>query len=461
MLLRKRLNEVNEQQYGQAIYIGDRLVFDKEKFDKLDEEVSIIAPDTYELVYVNEYMQKSYGLSNTYSWVGEKCYKILAGLDAPCQDCINGQLRRDCFYTTTRRNRKTGQNLLMRATLIPWQGKNYRFSMAVNIDPYISHDLAENNVIFREVMANEVIAIGMREANLDVGLQKMLEKIGHSLQAERVLIFEEQGSQVSATYEWHQENLQPVARTVQHIPINSLRPLYDTFDTKQMAIIEDAPEFIQTHPGFHPYIPGVRRLVSGHLTQSGKSLGFTEVINPSALAFKSAGLLLSTLTLFLAIMLRNRDIFRSLESISTTDQLTGVGNRRGFAEYRQTLPDGISLAFIFGDLNGLKQINDTQGHEVGDQLIRQAAQIMKNLTGDIAVFRMGGDEFIIVAKDADEAQAQRLVNDLRARYRSSGISMALGYIVCQTPIANIDDVLSQVDKKMYADKERIYGRRHP
>lgn len=461
MLLRKRLNEVNEQQYGQAIYIGDRLVFDKEKFDKLDEEVSIIAPDTYELVYVNEYMQKSYGLSNTYSWVGEKCYKILAGLDAPCQDCINGQLRRDCFYTTTRRNRKTGQNLLMRATLIPWQGKNYRFSMAVNIDPYISHDLAENNVIFREVMANEVIAIGMREANPDVGLQKMLEKIGHSLQAERVLIFEEQGSQVSATYEWHQENLQPVARAVQHIPINSLRPLYDTFDTKQMAIIEDAPEFIRTHPGFHPYIPDCRRLVSGHLTQSGKSLGFTEVINPSALAFKSAGLLLSTLTLFLAIMLRNRDIFRSLESINTTDQLTSVGNRRGFAEYRQTLPDGISLAFIFGDLNGLKQINDTQGHEVGDQLIRQAAQIMKNLTGDIAVFRMGGDEFIIVAKDADEAQAQRLVNDLRARYRSSGISMALGYIVCQTPIANIDDVLSQVDKKMYADKERIYGRRHP
>lgn len=391
MLLRKRLNEVNEQQYGQAIYIGDRLVFDKEKIDKLDEEVSIINPDTYELVYVNEYMQKSYGLSNTYSWVGEKCYKILAGLDVPCQDCINGQLRHDCFYTTTRRNRKTGQNLLMRATLIPWQGKNYRFSMAVNIDPYISHDLAENNVIFREVMANEVIAIGMREANPDVGLQKMLEKIDHSLQAERVLIFEEQGSQVSATYEWHQENLQPVARTVQHIPINSLRPLYDTFDTKQMAIIEDAPEFIRTHPGFHPYIPDCRRLVSGHLTQSGKSLGFTEVINPSALAFSSAGLLLSTLTLFLAIMLRNRDIFRSRESISTTDQLTGVGNRWGF----------------------------------------------------------------------DEAQAQRLVNDLRARYRSSGISMALGYIVCQTPIANIDDVLSQVDKKMYADKERIYGRRHP
>lgn len=107
-LLKERLNDAKEQHYGQAVYIGDRLVFDKEKFDKLDEEVSIIDPDTYELVYVNEYMQKSYGFSDAYSWVGEKCYKLLSGLDGPCEDCINGQLRRDCFCTTTRRNCKTG-----------------------------------------------------------------------------------------------------------------------------------------------------------------------------------------------------------------------------------------------------------------------------------------------------------------------------------------------------------------
>lgn len=455
-LLRERLKDAEEQRYGQAVYIGDRLVFDKEKFDKLDEEVSIIDPDTYELVYVNEYMQKSYGFSDAYSWVGEKCYKLLYGLDRPCDDCINGQLRRDCFCTVTRRNRKTGQNLFMRTTLIPWQGKNYRFSMAADINQYINRDLAENRVIFREAMANDVIAIGMREADPSVGLQKMLAHIGRSLQAERVLIFEEQGSRVSATYEWHQEDLQPVAHTVQHIPINSLRPLYAKFDTKQMAIIEDVQSFLRDNPGFTPYISGVRRLVSGHLTQSGRSLGFTEVINPSVLAFKSAGLLLSTLTLFLAIMLRNRDTFRSLERLSTTDQLTGAGNRRGFTEYIRAVPDGIFLAFIFGDLNGLKRINDTQGHEAGDHLLQQAVRHMKALSGDNAVFRMGGDEFMVIARNASEQQAQQLVRELLARYRSSGISMALGVVVCQTPIANIDEVLSQADREMYTDKERIY-----
>lgn len=354
-LLRERLKDAEEQRYGQAVYIGDRLVFDKEKFDKLDEEVSIIDPDTYELVYVNDYMQRAYGLSDSSSWVGEKCYKILADRETPCDNCLNDRLRRDCFYTATRRNRKTGQYLFMRTTLIPWQGKNYRFSMAFDLSRYIFRDREEIDVVFREVMANDVIAIGMREADPHTGLQKMLEKIGHSLQAERVLIFEEQPDQtVSATYEWYQEDLQPMAPTVQHIPMDSLRPLYAAFDAKQMAIIEDAQAFVRAHPGFTPHLSGVRRLVSGHLTQSGKSLGFTEVVNPSALAFKSASLLLSTLTLFLASMLRNRDTFRSLERLSTTDQLTGAGNRWGFTEYIRAVPDGIFLAFIFGDLNGLK-----------------------------------------------------------------------------------------------------------
>lgn len=406
-LLRERLKDAEEQRYGQAVYIGDRLVFDKEKFDKLDEEVSIIDPDTYELVYVNDYMQRAYGLSDSSSWVGEKCYKILADRETPCDNCLNDRLRRDCFYTATRRNRKTGQYLFMRTTLIPWQGKNYRFSMAFDLSRYIFRDREEIDVVFREVMANDVIAIGMREADPHTGLQKMLEKIGHSLQAERVLIFEEQPDQtVSATYEWYQEDLQPMAPTVQHIPMDSLRPLYAAFDAKQMAIIEDAQAFVRAHPGFTPHLSGVRRLVSGHLTQSGKSLGFTEVVNPSALAFKSASLLLSTLTLFLASMLRNRDTFRSLERLSTTDQLTGAGNRRGFTEYIRAVPDGIFLAFIFGDLNGLKRINDTQGHEAGDHLLQQAVRHMKALSGDNAVFRMGGDEFMVIARNASEQQAQ-------------------------------------------------------
>lgn len=335
-------------------------------------------------------------------------------------------------------------------------GEGLPLTLATDLNQYIGRDLSENHVIFREVMANDVIAIGMREKDPEQGLQKMLAHIGHSLQAERVLIFEEKGSTVSATYEWHKEGLEPAAVHCQHIPLDTLRPLYAAFDAQQMAIIEDAPAFARAHH-FQPYLPNVHRLVVGHLVQSGKSLGFTEVINPSALAFKSAGLLLSTLTLFLAAMLRNRDTFRSLALMSTTDQLTGAGNRRGFTEYVKGLPAGTSAAFIYGDLNGLKKVNDDRGHEEGDKLLCKAVEIMNSAVGKRHVFRMGGDEFLVVMPDVNEKQTKRLLQDLRTRYRSSGVSIALGYIVRQAPIENLDEVLSEADYNMYCDKQRIYG----
>lgn len=458
-LLEERLADARRQQYGEALYVGDRVVFEREAFDSLDEEVSIIDLDTYALVYANEKMRRDYHLDDS-SWAGKPCYEVLSNSTAPCADCINPQLRRGRFQLCMRRSHNTGLNLLMQAALIPWRGKDYRFTMALDIGPYINHDAAENYVLFREIMANDVIAIGMREANPETGLQKMLERIGQSLQAERVLVLEEQENMVSATYEWHQDGLETMMPRTQHVPLKTLRPLYAAFDSNQLAIIEDATAFAKTHPGFRPIIPGVRRIVLGHMVQSGRSLGFVEVINPSALAFKSAGLLLSTLTIFLAIMLRNRDAFRTLERMSTTDQLTAIGNRRGFEEYLKTLPEDTLTAFIFGDLNGLKTVNDAQGHEAGDRLLCKAVEVMTGVVGSDTVFRMGGDEFLAIVPDTDEKKARQLLNELRARFQHGGISMALGCLVRQTPIANIDEVLSEVDRKMYLDKNRIYGGEH-
>ncbi len=58
---------------------------------------------------------------------------------------------------------------------------------------------------------------------------------------------------------------------------------------------------------------------------------------------------------------------------------------------------------------------------------------------------------------SNEKQTKRLLQDLRTRYRSSGVSIALGYIVRQAPIENLDEVLSEADYNMYRDKQRIYG----
>ena len=114
---------------------------------------------------------------------------------------------------------------------------------------------------------------------------------------------------------------------------------------------------------------------------------------------------------------------------------------------------------MFGDINGLKRVNDTQGHEAGDRLIRSAAQVLDEMKGLGKVFRMGGDEFLLIREIDAPKEAEELIHSLKDRYKARGISVALGAVTCRTPIPDVDQILTQVDRKMYKDKGVMYGRR--
>lgn len=315
-------------------------------------------------------------------------------------------------------------------------------------------------MLMREEVINDIIALGMKESDPEEGIRKMLAKIGETLQAERVLIFEEHdGATVSGTYEWRRDALPSLLANLQDIPRAQLRPLYEHFEHNHMLILNDTAPFLQRHPGLHPMLHSVRSLVSGHLIQSGRSLGFTEVVNPASASFSSATFLLSSLTSFLAIMLRNRDTIKRLEELGTIDQLTGVRNRRALLTYIHGLPAGFPFAFIFGDINGLKKENDTKGHEAGDQLIRRSAALLAEVSGADHVFRMGGDEFLLIIPHVSEKQAACILRDIRRRYDAEGISIALGCVVRTPPFDDIDTIISETDRRMYQNKTIMHSQR--
>ena len=110
-------------------------------------------------------------------------------------------------------------------------------------------------------------------------------------------------------------------KDTQNVPIASLKPLYDHFEHNHMLILHEVEPFLQLHPDFQPMIQGLTSLVSGHLIQSGRSLGFTEVVNPASESFSSATFQLSSLTSVLAIMLRNRRCYRQAAAYHPARQL--------------------------------------------------------------------------------------------------------------------------------------------
>ena len=110
------------------------------------------------------------------------------------------------------------------------------------------------------------------------------------------------------------------------------------------------------------------------------------------------------------VLLRER-----LEAESVTDPLTGLHNRRGFMEHgtkqlRLAARMGRQVVCLYIDLDGFKQINDTLGHEEGDNVLRQAAAILKQTFRDSDVIgRVGGDEFAVVATQSGSGSAETLI----------------------------------------------------
>ena len=170
----ERLKEAREERYGESIFIGDRIVFDREKFDNMDELVMISDPETHEMVYMNKVAQQAYHLKGPQDYEGRSCHEVLEAQKTPCADCPVPILRQDKFHVGTHHSLKAGLDLLIRDTLVPWRGRALHFAMALNLNQYVDMDIARNELIFREAAANDVIALGLREEDPNQGIRKMM-----------------------------------------------------------------------------------------------------------------------------------------------------------------------------------------------------------------------------------------------------------------------------------------------
>ncbi|CAA7613200.1 GGDEF domain-containing protein [Magnetospirillum sp. UT-4] len=152
---------------------------------------------------------------------------------------------------------------------------------------------------------------------------------------------------------------------------------------------------------------------------------------------------------------------------SVTDPLTGLANRRRFAdvlghEFERARRHGHELALIMVDLDGFKPVNDKYGHAVGDAVLKRVAEIIAGhvRVTDLAV-RAGGDEFVVLAPETTaegaRALAEKLAEAIRnARIEAEGATVSVGAsigVAC-FPVDGVEpgDLFATADAAMYADK---------
>jgi diguanylate cyclase (GGDEF)-like protein len=152
--------------------------------------------------------------------------------------------------------------------------------------------------------------------------------------------------------------------------------------------------------------------------------------------------------------------------LSLTDELTGLRNRRGFfllaeQELKVARRVGGACTVVFVDIDGLKRINDALGHELGSEMIRDAAAILRSVfaEGDV-VGRVGGDEFAVYSPgsgpgpDVLRARLLAAVETLNANSeRPYAVSLSVGGVATRVGQATVlDELLAMADRDMYGHR---------
>lgn len=205
----------------------------------------------------------------------------------------------------------------------------------------------------------------------------------------------------------------------------------------------------------------VKSLVLLPLNYNGENLGYIWATNfrtEDSLHIKET---LELSSYFLASEIANFQLLQRLEILSSIDLLTGIKNRNIMNNRVDRIISGQDslngpFAIVFADLNGLKRVNDYEGHDEGDNLLKAAASILQGVFYDCEVYRAGGDEFMIIATNINEEEMKKRIALLRSQAESSkNVRFAVG-----TSYGEKDkDILSamrEADSKMYQDKNEYY-----
>lgn len=427
-------------------------------FEDLDEMVYISDMETNELVYMNRHLRNALGFENHAQYQGQMCYKVLQGYDQPCSFCTNHILEPNHFHSWTHINPVMNKRFLIKDSVFYYDDRKYRIEIAIDVD---SEVVCQTPYYYArsESILNGCLQQAFSDASPEAALGQILSYVGRTFSCDRVYIFELDGDSANNTYEWCDPSAAPQQEILQNLPISFISWWIDLFEKNELVMIRDLEEIRTEYPAAYAVLKPqkIERLAAGPILSDGKLVGFFGVDNPDPDMMGLIASLLKMIGYFVISLLRRRDLLKHLNTLSFHDPLTGAYNRNALFEHNTFADKCKTMGVVYCDITGLKQVNDSMGHDAGDLLIRHSYQLIRNELDTPWVYRTGGDEFVAVFPDIEQEAFWTKVSDLHAAVHKSKQHIAVGYAWCGEQPFSVEAMISRADKVMYQDKRDYYA----
>ncbi len=302
--------------------------------------------------------------------------------------------------------------------------------------------------------------------DFDKGVNYALQKTGELFQVDRSYLFQFSADQESLhnTHEWCRDGIMPQQGVNQNLPVQKLSWWMKQISSGQNIYIPDTgklpPEAAAEKEIF--LLQDIWSLLCVPVSKNDRLLGFFgfDTVNRHKVWLEDQIVLLKVIAeLITNALIRHQDE-KKIRYLSYRDRLTGLYNRHYMEEAiaRHGTPAHHPLSIIMADLNGLKLVNDTYGHEQGDQLLAIAAGILvKSCRREDIIARWGGDEFIILLPRAPVETALSVAGTITANchdiyVEDVPLSIAVGVAEKNGAEKSFAETLRKAEDDMYRQK---------
>ncbi len=201
---------------------------------------------------------------------------------------------------------------------------------------------------------------------------------------------------------------------------------------------------------------GIKSLLLFPLRNRKELIGYIYIVNFNIDKEVEIKELMELMAFYLASEISNHLLMQKLERISEVDSLTGINNRRAMANCVERMNEKTSFGVLNIDLNGLKTVNDKDGHEAGDRLLIKTAGLLRRVFRKDDIYRTGGDEFVIIADSLEQRLFMEKVERLKELSDNDpDVSLAMGECWSDGTM-EVNTALRIADERMYADKKKYY-----
>lgn len=307
-------------------------------------------------------------------------------------------------------------------------------------------------------MLNSCVGKLNSDTDIDVGINNLLATVNGYFQADRTYVFEidpDRDVLINTFESICGQEVSAQMDNLQEVPVSVIKVWMQNFRQGRPYYMSDL-EQERGQPSYEMLkAQQVWRLLAVPLMKGGAVVGFLGVDNPRA--HYDDATLLASIQFFVTNSLDRKKQQAYLEKLSYRDMLTGLYNRNRYIErleaYKQVQDQQIGAIYI--DLNGLKKVNDEQGHRAGDELIVRAAGTIAGIFAEDA-YRVGGDEFVVILLDVSREEFARKTEQLRRQMQENSVDASIG-VVWQASTENLEDLLRRADENMYREKKRYYS----